>query len=148
MITGSTLSIAGLALGPLAMICLAVSVFSAILYGLICTFVPAPPARTVVKTLSVSALTGAAFFTDGPLFLILALAASSFGDFFLAAPGEKRFLGGVASFAIAHLAYVALFLQFGADFSMVSTGRILLILALIGLSAFLLSGSSGSIWEP
>ena len=105
---------------------------------MIYTFVPARPVRTLVKTLSVSALAATSYLSGGPHFLTLALSASAFGDFFLAAPGEKRFLAGVASFAIAHMAYVALFLQFGADLSMVSTGRVLLILALIALSAFLL----------
>ncbi|MBX9453769.1 MAG: lysoplasmalogenase [Mesorhizobium sp.] len=70
-----------------------------------------PPSwrRTVVKTGSVALLAVLAQVEGGPLLLVAALALSAIGDAFLAQDGEKAFLGGLASFLVAHLAYVALF---------------------------------------
>lgn len=75
-----------------------------------------PPSwrRTVVKTGSVALLAVLAQVEGGPLLLVAALALSAIGDAFLAQDGEKAFLGGLASFLVAHLAYVALFVATGA----------------------------------
>jgi uncharacterized membrane protein YhhN len=75
-----------------------------------------PPSwrRTVVKTGSIALLAVLAQVEGGPLLLVAALALSAIGDAFLAQDGEKYFLGGLASFLGAHLAYVALFAGTGA----------------------------------
>lgn len=75
-----------------------------------------PPSwrRTVVKTGSIALLAVLAQVEGGPLLLVAALALSAIGDAFLAQDGEKAFLGGLASFLVAHLAYVALFVATGA----------------------------------
>lgn len=71
--------------------------------------------RTVAKAGSIALLSLLALFERGPLLLVVALALSAAGDAFLAQDGEKPFLLGLASFFLAHLAYVALFWQLGSD---------------------------------
>ena len=44
---------------------------------------------------------------NGPLLLFAALALSAVGDAFLSREGDRAFLGGLASFLAAHLAYIA-----------------------------------------
>ena len=51
---------------------------------------------------------------EGPLLLVAALALSALGDAFLSRDNDKAFLGGLASFLAAHLAYIALFFLAGA----------------------------------
>jgi uncharacterized membrane protein YhhN len=46
---------------------------------------------------------------EGPLLLAGALALSALGDAFLSRDGDKAFLGGLASFLLAHVLYVVLF---------------------------------------
>ncbi|ADV10684.1 lysoplasmalogenase [Mesorhizobium ciceri] len=74
-----------------------------------------PPtlARSAAKTLAVAMLAVLAGLQGGPLLLAAALALSAVGDAFLSRDGEKAFLGGLASFLVAHIVYVALFLRSG-----------------------------------
>ncbi|RUT81038.1 MULTISPECIES: lysoplasmalogenase [unclassified Mesorhizobium] len=74
-----------------------------------------PPtlARSAAKTLAVAMLAVLAGLQGGPLLLVAALALSAAGDAFLSRDGEKTFLGGLASFLVAHIVYVALFLRSG-----------------------------------
>ena len=74
-----------------------------------------PPslARSAVKTLAVAMLAVLAALQGGPLLLVVALALSAVGDAFLSRDGEKAFLGGLASFLVAHIVYIALFLRSG-----------------------------------
>lgn len=74
-----------------------------------------PPSwrRTVAKAGSVALLAVLATLEGGPFLLVAALVLSAAGDAFLAHEGEKPFLGGLASFLLAHLAYVALFVAAG-----------------------------------
>lgn len=87
---------------------LMLSAIGALLYALL---LPQPVSwrRTVAKTASTVLLALIALHAGGPWLLVAALALSSLGDFFLAHDGPKPFLGGLASFLLAHLAYVALF---------------------------------------
>ncbi|ESY96634.1 lysoplasmalogenase family protein [Mesorhizobium sp. LNHC229A00] len=75
-----------------------------------------PPtlARSAAKTLAVAMLAVLAAIQGGPLLLVAALALSAMGDAFLSRDGEKAFLGGLASFLVAHIVYVALLLRSGA----------------------------------
>ena len=83
---------------------------AALLYA---TMAAAPPrfVASVVKTLAVALLAVLAGMQQGHwlLVLALALALSAAGDLFLSRPGEKAFLAGLASFLLAHIAYIALF---------------------------------------
>ncbi|RUZ61339.1 lysoplasmalogenase [Mesorhizobium sp. M7A.F.Ca.US.007.01.1.1] len=74
-----------------------------------------PPtlARSAAKTLAVAMLAVLAGLQGGPLLLAAALALSAVGDAFLSRDGEKAFLGGLASFLVAHIVYVVLFLRSG-----------------------------------
>jgi len=76
--------------------------------------------RTVVKTAAVALLALLAAIEGGPLLLIAALALSALGDAFLAHDGEKPFLGGLASFLVAHIAYVALFVMAGGGIEIIA----------------------------
>ncbi|MER9298013.1 lysoplasmalogenase [Mesorhizobium sp. M0621] len=75
-----------------------------------------PPtlARSAAKTLAVAMLAMLAVLQSGPLLLVAALALSAVGDAFLSRDGEKAFLGGLASFLLAHVVYIVLFLRTGS----------------------------------
>ncbi|TPN31235.1 lysoplasmalogenase [Mesorhizobium sp. B2-3-3] len=70
-------------------------------------------ARSAAKTLAVAMLAVLAAMQGGPLMLVSALALSAAGDAFLSRDGEKPFLGGLASFLVAHIVYIVLFLRSG-----------------------------------
>ncbi|MER9330393.1 lysoplasmalogenase [Mesorhizobium sp. M0488] len=74
-----------------------------------------PPtlARSAAKTLAVAMLAVLAALQGGPPLLVAALAFSAVGDAFLSRDGEKAFLGGLASFLVAHIVYIAVFLRSG-----------------------------------
>lgn len=69
--------------------------------------------RSFAKTAAAGLLAVLAFIQGGPVLLVAALALGAAGDAFLAQEGEKPFLAGLASFLLAHIAYVALFLTAG-----------------------------------
>lgn len=77
--------------------------------------------RSAVKTLSTALLAWLAWLLKGPDLLIIGLALGSLGDLFLSREGDKAFLGGLASFLAAHVAYIALFLQQGAGLSILTS---------------------------
>ncbi|MDX8499463.1 lysoplasmalogenase [Mesorhizobium sp. VK4C] len=77
-------------------------------------------ARSAAKTLAVGLLAALAVMQGGPLLLVAALALSAVGDAFLSQHGEKAFLGGLASFLAAHVAYVALFLEAGGGIGLLA----------------------------
>lgn len=81
-----------------------------------------PPSwrRTVVKAGSVALLALLAAMQGGPALLVAALLLGAAGDAFLAHEGEKPFLGGLWSFLLAHLAYVALFAVAGSGAEILS----------------------------
>ncbi len=70
--------------------------------------------RTAVKTISVVLLAALAWLEHGPLLLVAALVFGAAGDAFLSRDGERAFLAGLASFLVAHLLYIALFVVAGA----------------------------------
>lgn len=88
------------------------SVAAAVIYAFISDMRPTL-ARSAVKTLAVAMLAVLAALQGGPWLLVAALALSAIGDAFLSRDGEKAFLGGLASFLVAHVLYVALFLRSG-----------------------------------
>ncbi|SJM31341.1 lysoplasmalogenase family protein [Mesorhizobium delmotii] len=81
-----------------------------------------PPklARSAVKTLAVAMLAVLASLQGGPWLLVAALTLSAIGDAFLSREGEKAFLGGLASFLVAHGLYIALYLRFGDGVGLLS----------------------------
>lgn len=100
--------------GPLAPIILAGAFCAALLYGMALNRSAPSPARTVIKTAGLAGLSVVAALAGLPWLLVLALAASAVGDGLLAGPGERRFMAGVGAFALAHAAYVPLFIGLGA----------------------------------
>jgi len=65
--------------------------------------------KTVIKTLPLAVLTGISVVEGLPALLIVGLALSALGDFALSRPGQRAFLVGLISFALAHIAYIAVF---------------------------------------
>lgn len=88
------------------------SLVAAVIYAFTLGMAPTL-ARSAAKTLAVAMLAVLAALQGGPLLLVAALALSAVGDAFLSRDGEKAFLGGLASFLVAHIVYVALFLRSG-----------------------------------
>ncbi|SDA96862.1 lysoplasmalogenase family protein [Mesorhizobium qingshengii] len=86
------------------------SLVAAVIYAFTLGMAPTL-ARSAAKTLAVAMLAVLAALQGGPLLLVAALALSAVGDAFLSRDGEKAFLGGLASFLVAHIVYVALFLR-------------------------------------
>lgn len=86
----------------------AISLAASLVYGIILVGRPPSLLRLVVKTAAVAALAVLAWRTQNGLLLVAALALSALGDAFMADP--KRFLpAGMASFLLAHIAYIVLF---------------------------------------
>lgn len=88
------------------------SLVAAVIYAFTLGMAPTL-ARSAAKTLAVAMLAVLAALQGGPLLLVAALTLSAVGDAFLSRDGEKAFLGGLASFLVAHIVYVALFLRSG-----------------------------------
>ena len=86
------------------------SVTLALVYLLFLTDAAPSTLRSVVKTGAVALLAISAL--PVPL-LALAFGLSALGDLALSRDGDRAFLAGVAAFALAHLAYVAVFLGLG-----------------------------------
>ena len=78
-------------------------------YGLVMTRLRKGVARAAAKTVPVALLALFAWLAGQPALLVVALALSAAGDWFLAFDGERPFLAGLVSFALAHLAFAALF---------------------------------------
>ncbi|KAM3447832.1 hypothetical protein MY3296_008352 [Beauveria thailandica] len=93
------------------------------------------PLRFVAKVLSVSLLSVLTYLRGAPTPLVLALGLSSLGDASLAlGRGSATLLGAIASFLIAHLYYIALFRQHGADLALLSGDRYRLLLSVVTLA--------------
>ncbi len=135
---------------------LAATANGTLLFSIIAAFVyllavsqPRSSRRTVVKALSTALLALLAAIEGGPALLVIALALGSLGDAFLANDSEKAFLGGLASFLAAHLAYVWLFWTAGLGVEIVAVDiwRIVgvgLILELAAAMLYLLLPAVGS----
>lgn len=95
------------------------SMVAAVIYAFT-SGMPPTLARSAGKTLSVAMLAALAAMQGGPLLLVAALALSAIGDAFLSRDGERAFLGGLASFLVAHIVYVALFLRSGGGLELLS----------------------------
>lgn len=95
------------------------SAAAAVLYLIIVNQRPTP-LRSVVKTMAVGFLAALSFIEGGPVLLFAALLLSAVSDASLSRDGEAMFLGGLASFLAAHLAYVGLFLGQGGGIARLS----------------------------
>lgn len=68
---------------------------------------------SIIKAGSVALLAAAGWAMGAPAWVVLGLGFGSAGDFFLSRPGERAFLGGMAAFAVGHLAYAVYFWHIG-----------------------------------
>ncbi|MFA6154975.1 lysoplasmalogenase family protein [Mesorhizobium sp.] len=99
-------------------------------------------ARSAAKTLAVAMLAVLAALQGGPPLLVAALALSALGDAFLSREGEKAFLAGLASFLVAHIVYVVLFLRGGSGMQLLGAepwhgaiGLVMTVFAVVMLAA-------------
>lgn len=88
--------------------------------------------RSVVKTGSIALLAVVAM--PVPL-LALALGLSALGDLALSRNGERAFLAGIGAFALAHLAYLAVFLSLEGDAALTVGWQVLAAAAVASLSS-------------
>ena len=88
--------------------------------------------RSLFKTAPVSLLAISAWVSGAPVLLVIALGLSAAGDAFLSKTGEKMFLAGLGSFLLAHLIYVALFINHPGDVQ--PTGLTLLAVAVVTIA--------------
>ena len=95
------------------------SVALAVAYAIV---LDTPPrlVRTAVKALAVALLAVLAGIEGGPALLVVALALSAVGDACLSRDGEKPFLAGLASFLVAHVCYIALFVLSGGGVALLA----------------------------
>jgi uncharacterized membrane protein YhhN len=101
--------------------------------------------RAAWKTLPVLLLALYAFAVDAPPLLVAALALGALGDLSLAFDGERAFIGGVAAFLLAHVAYVLLLISI-ADPSIAFAALWRIVAG--GLIAVLTLGVLVRIWKP
>lgn len=97
-------------------------------------------AKTASVALLALAVLASGFMADEALVwpLVAALSLGAVGDYCLSRPSERAFLLGLGAFALAHLAYVLLFLGLGAEGqAIMHPGRALAALALIGFALFM-----------
>lgn len=66
--------------------------------------------RSLVKTVPLLAFATAAYGVGAPWWLVAGLVLSAIGDFALSRRGDLAFLSGLGAFALAHVAYIVLFL--------------------------------------
>ena len=65
--------------------------------------------RSATKAAAVGALALAAWVAGAPGLIVVGLSFGALGDFALSRPGTAAFLGGMAAFAVGHLAYALAF---------------------------------------
>jgi uncharacterized membrane protein YhhN len=101
--------------------------------------------RAIWKTLPVLLLALYAFLSGAHPLLVVALALGAVGDWSLAFEGDRAFVGGVAAFLSAHVAYVALLLTMAeSEIALAETWR----LVAGALVALLTLGVLVRIWRP
>lgn len=91
------------------------SVALAAIYGAVFCYRRASLPKASIKTLATAGLGLWAWMAGGPVLLVAALGLSAVGDAFLAGDDERWLPPGMAAFFAAHIAYVALFWNLGAD---------------------------------
>lgn len=131
--SGSLLNQVGLGMN---MILLSISGVLALIYGAWFSPRGASWPKSAVKTVSVGLLAVVAVTVGGPALLILGLLFGAIGDYWLSRDGDTAFLLGLVSFALGHLSYIGLFLQFGAvpDLSGLT---VLMVLFAVGMAVLL-----------
>jgi uncharacterized membrane protein YhhN len=72
---------------------------------------PASLKRAIIKTLSVTILTGLAITQGAPIALLIALLLACAGDFLLAMDGETSFQAGLSNFLMAQVALIIFFVS-------------------------------------
>lgn len=87
--------------------------------------------RSAIKTAPLTMFAGISALSGAAPALTAAFALSSLGDLALSRPGTRAFLTGLVAFALAHIAYLWLFLAQGAALSLAwAAGLALLVLSI------------------
>ena len=127
----------------------------ALIFGACLTEAPPSALKSLIKTGATGALALAGVVAGAPAPVIAGLALGALGDLLLSRPSQRAFLGGMAAFAVGHLAYLAAFrpligdglppaLALGAGLVLFASGRVwlwrhcgALALPVIGYSAII-----------
>lgn len=93
-----------------------------------------PPSiwKTVVKAVPMPAFAAAVAVSFGSVAVVIALVLSAIGDIALSREGEKAFLTGLVSFALAHVVYIFIFWELSGGFT--GATSLLVALGLVALS--------------
>lgn len=112
-----------------------------------------PPgwARTLTKTLPLLLFAIVALIIGAPPLLVGGLLLSAAGDFALSRPGQRAFLIGLVSFALAHVFYSFLFagisgLPIGASFSIAPVATIVMLSLALSVEFWLIPHVGGLRW--
>jgi uncharacterized membrane protein YhhN len=98
-----------LAIGPTFWALVALAATAAVAYGAYFLARPTSFLRAIVKTTFMAATAGALFSAGAPFPLLIAIACSVLGDFFLAFKTRWTLPLGILSFLLAQLAYILIF---------------------------------------
>jgi uncharacterized membrane protein YhhN len=123
---------------PAALAAATAALVCAVAYGKLWNARPPSPSRTALKTGAMALLAAAAWLAGGPIYLTVALGFSALGDLLLAGDGRPRFILGVVAFAVAHGAYIPLFLEMGAGQAPMGLPRMLIVANLVLVVGFVL----------
>ena len=128
---------------------LLLSIAATLVYGTRFFAAPGGWPKALVKTCAVGSLAVYAQVSGAPWLLVVALALSSAGDFFLAHDGEKPFLAGLASFLLAHVVYVVLFREVGLPLAVIGaeTGLLVGAVAIVAVCLALVGWLWGHLGE-
>ncbi len=67
--------------------------------------------RSLFKVLPLLSFAAVSYLVGAPLILTGGLLLSALGDYFLSRPAERAFLAGLSAFALAHVAYMVVFVR-------------------------------------
>lgn len=98
--------------------------------------------RSALKTAPVALFSIAAALAGAPWLLVLGLALGAAGDLALSRKGEAAFIAGLGSFALAHLAYAAVFVDVPGRLALFD----LTALRWLGLAALVIMAQSTVFW--
>ena len=109
---------------------IAISALSALIYGVFFCQRGPSALRSVLKTAGVALLACAAALADAPVLIVIGLGLSAIGDLALSRDGDRAFLIGLGSFALAHLAYILLFAALATGWPAILPGIVLIAYAI------------------
>lgn len=128
----------------------AILILAACVAAVYLNFTAAPVSwrRSIVKTVPVAMFAIVAYLQFSPVLLAVALGLSAIGDFALSRSGRKWFLAGMFAFGLAHLGFVGVMLEHGADLATANWVLVAAILAIVASTEIWLRPHTGALKWP